>query len=556
MDKQQAKDEDLEQALKAIEAAYEANLPARLDDIDDALQQCIDEPANEEHRHTLLVKLHGLAGSAGTFGFARLGLQATDLEMLLSAFMKGTAPLGKDFAPVVSGVRDLLRWAKVNPKGDDALREISVTMPRNHLANDGNVAPRRLIYLVHDNPMLATDIAVQLQYFGYEVEIISELARLQACIDRRMPAAIVMDLGFPAGILAGAREVARIRAAHAHRFAVIFLSTRSNFEARLATVRAGADGYFSKPLDMVTLIDRIDRLVVAEEERHFRILVIDDEIETADYYAAVLRGADMEVRVLHKVADMLKVLGEYRPELILMDVYMPTCNGIDLARIIRQDPMYLDVPIVFLSSEGNLDNQLDAIASGADDFLTKPIKPLQLVSALTSRAKRYRELRALIMRDSLTGLFNHSAIKEQLIREISNARRTAKPLSLVMIDIDRFKNVNDSYGHPVGDQVIRGLSRLLQQRLRRSDIIGRYGGEEFAVIMPNTPVDAAVAVLDQIRESFSNIRHHAEHQDFTVTFSAGVVSLDADTEADELFRLADVSLYDAKGGGRNRIAKG
>jgi diguanylate cyclase (GGDEF)-like protein len=271
------------------------------------------------------------------------------------------------------------------------------------------------------------------------------------------------------------------------------------------------------------------------------------------HYEAVLHGAGMEVKVLHKITDMLQVLGEYRPELILMDVYMSDYDGIDLARLIRQDNMYLDVPIVFLSSESDFEKQLHAIESGGDEFLNKPILPAHLVSALSSRVVRYRALRSLIMRDSLTGLFNHSAIKEHLVREIARARRGGTPLVLAMVDIDLFKRINDTYGHPVGDQVIRALSRLLQQRLRRGDIIGRYGGEEFAIIMPGTPADAAAKVLDQIRESFSKIRHYAEAQDFTATYSAGVAEMTADSDTDALFRIADLALYRAKHAGRNCI---
>jgi diguanylate cyclase (GGDEF)-like protein len=124
---------------------------------------------------------------------------------------------------------------------------------------------------------------------------------------------------------------------------------------------------------------------------------------------------------------------------------------------------------------------------------------------------------------------------------------------LAMIDLDFFKHINDSYGHPSGDQVIRVLSRLLQQRLRRGDIIGRYGGEEFVVIMPGTTATVAIGVLDKVRETFSKIRHHADEHEFTVTFSAGVADMTTRQDADALIRAADAALYRAKGNGRNRI---
>ncbi len=541
---------NLENALATIGDAYAASQPARLDEIGQCLQRCVEEPGLAAHYDALALKLHSLAGSAATFGFSELGFRATDLEIGLNTFIKAAKHDANAFAPLATSMGVFLRWAASKAREKPAAPAPS---PRPALLQPVDESSRRLIYLVHDNALVAKDIAGQLQYFGYEVEIIAELSRLQEYIDARNPAAVVMDLGFPAGILAGATEVARIKQVNAHRFAVIFISTRSNFEARLATVRAGADGYFSKPLDMVTLIDRLDALTVHEEKQPCRIMIIDDDQQTAKHYAAVLRGAGMEVKVLEKVPAMLQALGEYRPELILMDVYMSDCNGVDLARLIRQDNMYLDVPIVFLSSESDFGKQLDAIESGGDDFLTKPIQPAHLVSALTSRVMRYRGLRSLIMRDSLTGLYNHSAVKEHLSREIARARRSAAPLSLAMVDIDHFKRVNDSYGHPVGDQVIRALSRLLQQRLRRGDIIGRYGGEEFAIIMPGTAAVAATHVLDKIRESFSRIRHYAEVRDFTATFSAGVAEMTSAGDSDELFRVADAALYKAKHDGRDCI---
>jgi len=170
---------------------------------------------------------------------------------------------------------------------------------------------------------------------------------------------------------------------------------------------------------------------------------------------------------------------------------------------------------------------------------------------------RYRALRALMVRDSLTGLLNHTNYKERLRAEVARAKRQNKLLSVAIIDIDHFKKVNDTYGHPAGDRVIKNLSRLLKQRLRGADVIGRYGGEEFALALPDTPIGVALGVINDLRESFAAIEQHAGKATFQNTFSAGVAECSPqhpalmDTEA--LIKAADEALYVSKHGGRNRV---
>jgi diguanylate cyclase (GGDEF)-like protein len=424
---------------------------------------------------------------------------------------------------------------------------------RHQPAKESSATP---IYLFNNNALLAEDTAMQLRYFGHQVMVIGDIDKLVEAVSQRTPAAVIVDFDYHEDILLKVAQIAQDKQAGNLHFPIVLISTRGSFDARLAAARVGADCYFTKPVDMVALMDRLNALMLSREVQPYRILIIGDNAATTEYHGTVLRGAGMEVRLLGKLTDIFKILDEYRPELVLMDVSIAACSGADLAKLIRQNSAYLDIPIAFLSDDSAFSKQLDAIRSGADDFLVKPIEPAHLVASLSIRAQRYRALRGLIMRDSLTGLYNHSAIKEFLVREISSSIRMRHPVALAMIDLDFFKRINDSHGHPVGDQVLRALSRLLQQRLRRGDVIGRYGGEEFAVVLPNTPASAALGVLDQIRNAFSNIRHHADQCEFSASFSAGVADVTQHPDAEALFRAADAALYEAKRNGRNRIELG
>jgi diguanylate cyclase (GGDEF)-like protein len=246
-------------------------------------------------------------------------------------------------------------------------------------------------------------------------------------------------------------------------------------------------------------------------------------------------------------------LADFQPDLIILDMYMPACTGTELAKVIRHNDRYVSVPIIYLSAEDDLDKQLDAMSEGGDDFLTKPIKPRHLITTVRNRAARARNLKARMVRDSLTGLYNHTHIL-QLLEDCSfRARRENKPLSFAMLDIDHFKRVNDSHGHPMGDRVIKSLALFLKQRLRKTDFIGRYGGEEFAIVMPDTDLEAAYRVLDEIRQRFAEIHYPAQPHDLWCTFSAGVVEWCEHSDSLLMASQADEALYRAKGAGRNRV---
>lgn len=232
---------------------------------------------------------------------------------------------------------------------------------------------------------------------------------------------------------------------------------------------------------------------------------------------------------------------------------MPICSGLELAKVIRQYHTHFDIPIIFLSANEVKENILKARKSGGDDYLVKPINPNILIDTLLSRAKRYRSIKKIMNSDSLTGLLNHTNCKYRLETEILRALRYKHPLSIALFDIDHFKKVNDTYGHQSGDAVIKNFSTLLKMQLRRTDLIGRYGGEEFMVIMPETAQDDALVAIEKIRHQFSQLQTHHDNHSISCTISAGLASLRRTDTVSSLIECTDKSLYKAKKQGRNQI---
>lgn len=414
------------------------------------------------------------------------------------------------------------------------------------------IAPRR-IFVVEDDLNLAEELKIQLSYFGYEVTVFNTLKAFRLALQQTDAVVVLMDVTFPGDSLGGVKLMHELQQGREVPVPVVFLSSHDEFNTRLEAVRAGGIAYLIKPVNIGNLVDRLDSLTSTKPAAPYRVMIVDDSLAVTAYHGAVLEQAGMEVKTINDPLKVTDILPEFSPDLILIDLYMPECSGLDLAKVIRQLDAYVSIPIVFLSAESNIDKQNIAMGLGGDDFLTKPIEPQHLISSVTNRIRRSMMLRSFMVRDSLTGLLNHTAIKDMLDGEVAWAMRHKKPLSFAMVDIDLFKLVNDNHGHPAGDRVIKSLSRLLKQRLRSSDLVGRYGGEEFAVVLVDADAAAAMKVLDTIRNDFSRLRHLADENEFRVTFSCGVADISEFPDAARLCDAADKALYQAKHAGRNRV---
>jgi diguanylate cyclase (GGDEF)-like protein len=340
------------------------------------------------------------------------------------------------------------------------------------------------------------------------------------------------------------------------RLPLAFLSDRHDVDQRVAAAHAGASLFLPKPVDPYAFGAAVDQMLALGQSARMRVVIIDDDAAFVTGVAEVLQPHGIAVHSAPDATHLVEVLDEVRPDLIVLDAMLPHVSGWDAIRIVRTTPEHRDVPILFLTGRTDLESRVAAFDAGADDYLGKPLVPEELLARVRVRLDRRLMMREMTERDSLTRCLSRRALLDALASRLSEARRHTRPLSVALVDLDRFKRVNDTYGHLVGDQVLMALGRLLNARFRLEDVRGRWGGEEFVLVFPGATATTAASVLSRVLEEFRALPFQSEHGErFFVTFSAGIASFPADgATIDALIRAADASLYQAKRTGRGQVS--
>jgi diguanylate cyclase (GGDEF)-like protein len=310
------------------------------------------------------------------------------------------------------------------------------------------------------------------------------------------------------------------------------------------------------------------------------ILIVDDLPQNILALESVINDMGVEIFTARSGNDALRLSLKHDFALLLLDVQMPGMNGFEVASLIRSNPKTSHFPIIFITAGmKDLFDQIKGYETGAVDYLMKPFEPVilrskvrvfrelyqqrkviekfysnleQIVEERTAELKDANEtISRLAATDELTKLFNRRYFNERLSAALSAARRHDYPLSLIMIDLDNFKVINDTYGHSEGDQVLKAFADLLRDMIRTEDVAARWGGEEFIIILPHTLCESAAAQAERIRAAFEN--HTVSSTPIPLSASFGVVQLEENEDEDSLIRRADRALYRAKHEGRNRV---
>lgn len=378
-------DTTIAEKLKALQISFQEQLPERISNIESCWKLFLEEKTEDTLKKCQLLT-HSLAGSAFTFNAEHIGNHARSLEIAVQEFADAKIIPGESECDVLQKhmdtlVRTALSWTPGGIYSSEKYRQDEKAAVRS-----GN----NLVYVVEDDELLSRKLSSELAHKNYEVIYFNKPSDMEKACRETTPAVIIMDVVFNEGELAGVKVLEKLDEDCIVLPPVIFISVRDDINARLAALKTGAVRYFVKPFEMKNLVRAVDNITGREHEEPYRVLVVDDDVVLSEYNCKVLENAAIIATKVNDPLKTLEVMNDFKPDLILLDLYMPGCSGLELAGVIRQDDTWLHTPIVFLSSESDHKKHLSALDYGGDDFIIKPVSPETLVNNLRARLKRSR----------------------------------------------------------------------------------------------------------------------------------------------------------------------
>ncbi|MBU1044652.1 MAG: diguanylate cyclase [Candidatus Omnitrophica bacterium] len=290
-----------------------------------------------------------------------------------------------------------------------------------------------------------------------------------------------------------------------------------------------------------------------------KILIVEDTQKDFDSFQQTLVNEKFIIVRSSDGKNLFELMEKENPDLIILDLILPETDGFELCKIIRSEERFLNIPILFFSSSLNMDNKLLGLQLGASDFLSKDCDSRELIIKIKNllRTKRlYDDVVRLSVVDSLTHVYNRRYFQHRLRDEFERARRYDRDFCCLIIDVDKFKEVNDTLGHPIGDKALKSIADILRSNIRTADILCRYGGDEFGLLLPETNFQRAYVTAERVRSKVEKINLATEEKPVFISLSCGISSLveGGALGMEELVTQADVALYKAKKAGRNQIS--
>ncbi|MBI4821706.1 MAG: diguanylate cyclase [Deltaproteobacteria bacterium] len=525
--------------VKSLLAEYAQTLRQTIAGLGESIESAVATADVPRRANECFIEAQRLHHAAAAHGFSGVAREVSTIEHLLSALMQNP-----------SRHAELVR--QIQRAEQRALEELGVEIK----SFGANPPPRhevtQVLYVSTDGPTHASVTAMARQTFAQVRSARTREQAIDLARENRFDGFLVdIDLEVPGSGFQLVETLQAIQSGVPWACASADLS----LERHMMAMRAGAAVFLAAPVQKQDFEEAVQAFLSANTPRAKLVLCIEPDQAYARSIEPAMKQAGLELRVIDHPRGSLDGLLEHL-DLLLVNVDMGDGgSGIELCRVIRMAPSWRDLPVVFLGSTASSQTRTACFRAGADDFMDKSIPPDELAARIGARLERFRTLRSRSDQDALTGAFTRRVLYRLASIRIAEATRERLPLSLVVIDLDRFKGINDTHGHPAGDRVLRQLARVLAGHLRTEDVQCRWGGDEFVVLFLGQTPKAAQWIMTRSAQEFrASVFHGADGTPFQATFSAGVASMPHDgASLEELVRAADRRLYRAKQRGRNRV---
>ncbi|OWV31153.1 putative bifunctional diguanylate cyclase/phosphodiesterase [Halomonas campaniensis] len=496
---------------------------------------------------------HKLSGSGKAYGFVELSQLARELDHACD--MAKNMPPKELISSLTRPIDDLLS-ALERDSASNGERHIPSSDSANALfENDTSEAID--ILLVDDDPDFSTNLSEILSQYGYRVHWQDDISQLDQAITDHQPWALIVDMDFSGERFAGASQVSTWHQKNGTPLPVFFVSGYDSFDLRLASVRAGGTHFLRKPLDIPKLVSLLFSELNLAPSEPYRVMLVDDDHDLLSLYAEFLTKAGYNVTSATSAQEALRLLEQSHPELILVDVYMPGCSGIELGKIIRQHEEFATIPLIFMSAAADTDLQLACARLANDEFINKPIELWRLLMIVKSRVTKGRYFRShigaltiaetQITQDSLTALPMLANIR----RDIEDALQKRAPdniMAVVKFDIRDFHTINNLHGHHFGDEILQRLAWELTQTISPSDTLYRESSDEFLLLTKEHASQASLKkYVTGLTKSIEEIKITLKHALIALSADTGVAFATQDiSKASELLDNADMAIFKAK----------
>ncbi len=385
----------------------------------------------------------------------------------------------------------------------------------------------RRVYVLSDGNPLAAELVRRIEAQGNDLQLLDNVEELREMVRSLTPSLVVVDAPFIDRLEEIGQSVRLARPRASGRLALMALAASGDVATRLKAMRAGADSFIALPAAASDVMARIGELLDADESESFRVMIIEDDRAQALFAESILRKAGMETCAVTDPLSALDALEEFSPELILMDLYMPDCDGMELTALIRERERFISTPIVFLSGEHDADKRFDALSAGGDDYLEKPIRPKYLISAVTNRVRRARALNRRVVsvnpRDAVTGLYDRAHVIARVDGMLATAEGTNLG-GLLFVIIDGAQAIRERIGLSAFDALLGQAGTLLSGLVAGTDLAARFGDTSFIVLAPGHGEQALLRFGEDIRSRFELHLFEVSGKSMTLAVSIGVAT--------------------------------